>query len=93
MGANMSILAWVGQALGLIPQAIEAGKQVAQAVKPAVVINPDDSLLWHTVTYREYSGTLMLMQGHCTVCGRAIPVGFANQLCSEAVRRRNAGIA
>lgn len=89
MGANMNILAWFGQALGLIPQAIEAGKKVAEAVKPGVIINERDATLWHTVTY-PYEAS---KGGYCTVCQKVIPFGFATTLCSEAVRRRNAGLS
>jgi len=85
----MSILTWIGQALGLIPQAIEAGKQVAAAVKPQNTINPDDATLWHTLDYQtRYLGAVL-----CTVCQKRIADGHGADLCSEAVRRRNAGLS
>ena len=59
----MSLLDVIKGLLGIVPSAIEAGKQVADAVKPGVVIDPNDATLWHTVHYTE--GWYMV----CNVCG------------------------
>lgn len=92
----MSIFDIIGRLLGLVPSAVQA----VESIKPSVVIDPDMPALWHTVTYGESFwdagyGQMVFRQGagFCTVCQQTIPKGFANQLCSEAVRRRNAGLS
>lgn len=75
----MSFLAWIASALGLVPQAIEAGKKIAEAVKPTPKIDKANAVLWHTVTY----GRGLRF---CTVCQQYVDT--AAELCPEQVRRR-----
>lgn len=87
----MSLWTIVAQVFGLLPQGIDAGKQIAEAIKPNVRINPQDATLWHTLSTRIDSTVKPpRFYRYCEVCQRAIPAGLANQLCSEAVRARNA---
>lgn len=86
----MSFFDLIKGLFGLVPSAIEAGKQVADAVKPAVVIDPNDATLWHTFQYDKHVSALPGLKAYwCNVCQEYTTGG----LCSEAVRRRNAGIS
>lgn len=85
-GALVSLLDVIKGLLGIVPSAIEAGKQVAVAVKPGVVINPDDITLWHHSYEHDRCKPLAVTAYWCNVCQEYTTGG----LCSEAVRRRNA---
>lgn len=78
---------------GIVPAAIDAAEQVANAVKTTRPINPDAADLWHTVDHQRFiranmSGFTMYW---CNVCQHYVYP--TTQLCSEAVRRRNAGLS
>lgn len=83
----MTFLAWIAQALGLVPAAVDAGKQIAEAVKPSLRINPKDSTLWHCIEHKSDSTGKYLW---CTQCQQTIPLNLATTLCEEAVRERTA---
>lgn len=84
----MSFLAWVAQALGLIPAAVEAGKQIAEAVKPTPRIDPSDSTLWHSFHYGDWTTSHDGARAYfCGTCGEYISAR-QNVLCPEQVRRR-----
>jgi hypothetical protein len=85
----MSIFSIIAEALKLVPGLLGGGKQVADAVKPAPRIDPNDATLWHTVHYTPTVAGDSKVNRFCTVCQRF--VNHANALCPEAVRRRNAG--
>lgn len=89
----MSFFDFITRLFGIVPKVIDAAEQVANAVKTTRPINPDDATLWHTVESR-IDSTMKPPRWYrfCTVCQRAIPKGFETQLCSEAVRRRNADL-
>lgn len=74
----MNLWTIIAKVIGLLPSAAEAGRAIAKAFEQKP-INPMDSTLWHSVTYGRG-----LMR--CTICGYY--VHRQNELCSEAVRRR-----
>jgi hypothetical protein len=79
----------LGRLLGLVPDVIDAGTAIADAVKPNRKVDPADSTLWHTMRHWDDAG-VQLGKPYCTVCQQPIPSGLRNSLCSEAVRRRQA---
>lgn len=83
----MSLWTIIAQVFGLVPQAVDAGKQIAEAVKPSVRINPQDSTLWHTIEHRSDRTGQYLW---CNRCQQTIPLKLSTTLCEEAVRERNA---
>lgn len=74
----MSIWTIIAKVLGLVPNAVDAGRAIATAIKPKRTINPDDATLWHTCSF----GRGLVF---CTVCQQY--VDKQNELCPEAVRR------
>lgn len=83
----MSFWTVIGKLIGLVPDVIDAGTQIAEAVKPVPKIDPADSTLWHTMRYWDDAGRV-LRKPYCTVCQKLIPEGLRNQLCDVAVQRR-----
>jgi hypothetical protein len=75
----VSIFTIIAKIIGLVPDAIDAGKAIARALRPTPTINPLDSTLWHSA---HYGGGLI----SCSICGRY--VDRQNEVCPEAVRRR-----
>jgi hypothetical protein len=75
----MSIWTIIAKIIGLVPNAIDAGKAIARALRPTPTINPNDLTLWHTVSYGRG-----LMR--CVVCCQW--VDKQNELCPEELRRR-----
>jgi hypothetical protein len=71
----------IAKVIGLIPSAAEAGRAIAQSFDTPRKVNPMDSTLWHSA---RYGGGLV----SCDTCGRFIE--RQNELCPEAVRRRQA---
>ena len=75
----MNIVAIIAKIIGLIPSAVEAGRAIANAIRPEPKIDPNNMMLWHSVTYGRG-----LMR--CITCGEYVEK--QNVLCPEAVRRR-----
>lgn len=83
----------ITRVFAIVPDAIKAVRSLSEAAEPGVIISSKDATLWHTVTYDEPIDQAPYFAGRlCTVCQKRIAPGFANELCSEAVRRRNAGL-
>jgi hypothetical protein len=83
----MSLWTIIAQVFGLVPQGIDAGKQIAEAIKPSVHISKNDATLWHTIEHRLDSTGAYLW---CSRCQRTIPLNLATTLCDAAVDEREA---
>ncbi len=81
----MSFFAIIASILGLVKPVVAAGKDVSEALRPYQTIDPNDATLWHTVRYGKNG------MKYCDVC--QLQVLRATDLCSEAVRRRQAVMA
>jgi hypothetical protein len=47
----VSIFTIIAKIIGLVPDAIDAGKAIARAFRPTPTINHNDLSLWHTCTF------------------------------------------
>jgi hypothetical protein len=83
----------IGRLVGLVPDAVKAGQQIAEAVKPKPKIDVSDASLWHTLQYDNHIKIRGNLSDYtltwCSVCQAFVLQ--AKELCPEAVRRREAG--
>lgn len=90
----MSFFDIIGKLLGLVPDAVKAGEQIAEAVKPKPKIDPNDASLWHTLQHDKTISIKGNLGNYtltwCNVCQSYVLHG--TDVCQEMIRRRNEGL-
>jgi hypothetical protein len=83
----------VGRLLGLVPDAVKAGEQIVEAVKPKPKIDPADITLHHTLQHDKTISIKGNLGNYtltwCNVCQSYVLDG--RDVCQEMLRRRNEG--